>query len=340
MTFSSGGAMILAERAPVAASYDYSAFTATPAAPRVLVYWLENPDDPNTPSRWMAVPEEYAVGFANDSRETDGGVDLGYGYDLHGAVDAGGCGSALWTTGERLRDDANLADRLLPGGQLLVDGVQASPADQVRNANTPPWLSYFVDYDNRFEDRRATGHMGTVRVLKAPCAGLAVAGGYGGPPYVANPPYVGGSGTVPECPTALNPDGSCGQSGTPIDVAVKKTGATSPPPDVPWYSFTLAVTNVGAPFNGNGSGTVTATDVVPAGMSFTSVAATAPADWLCPTAMPAAAGTTVTCTYIGAGRRCRARSSARSNSLRWPSGPARSVRSQTARRSGCLRRPD
>ena len=71
--------MILAQRAPVAGSYDYSSFTR-PDEPRVLRFWLESPDDPTTPSRWNAAVEEYAVGFAGNYRNSNGGVDLGYGY--------------------------------------------------------------------------------------------------------------------------------------------------------------------------------------------------------------------------------------------------------------------
>lgn len=181
MTFSNGGALILAARAPATASYDYSAFTL-PAEPRVLVYWLENPDDPQTPGRWMQVPEEYAIGFPNGSRNSDGGADLGYAYGPDGLLDAQACEGTLWTTGDELRNDPNLLPSLSTGGPLLLDGLQASPADQVRNANTPPWLSYYVDYDGKFDDDKATGHMGAVRILKAPC--VAPLGRYVGPRFV------------------------------------------------------------------------------------------------------------------------------------------------------------
>jgi hypothetical protein len=194
--------MILAQRAPVTASYDYSAFTL-PGEPRVLVYWLENPDDPVTPSRWMAVPEEYAIGFSNNSRDANGGVDLGYAYGADGRLDTTGCEASLWTTGDKLRNDPSLADRLLPGGALLFDGLQASPADQVREANTPPWLSYFIDYDDQFDDMTAAGHMGGVRVLKAPCSGGLT---YGGPPPIV---HDGGGCDGPNCPPPPPPEKAC-----------------------------------------------------------------------------------------------------------------------------------
>jgi cysteine-rich repeat protein len=79
-----------------------------------------------------------------------------------------------------------------------------------------------------------------------------------------------------------------------VDLSIKKTGATSPAPGVNGYSFNLAVTNVGAPFNGTNA--ITITDAVPAGMTFNS--ATSP-DWLCAT-LPASTGS-ITCTYTGAG---------------------------------------
>lgn len=201
MTFSNAGAMILAQRAPVVASYDFSAFTEM-TDPRVLVYWRESPDDPTTPSRWMSFPEEYAIGFPNNSRNTNGGVDLGYGYDETGVLNIGACETVLWNTGQKLRDDAALAVRLRPGGPLLIDGLQASPADQVREANTPPWLSYFVDYDEMYEDVTAVGHMGSVRTVKRPCSGIT----YGGPP----PPVVGGCVGGPNCPPP--PPNACFES--------------------------------------------------------------------------------------------------------------------------------
>ncbi len=82
---------------------------------------------------------------------------------------------------------------------------------------------------------------------------------------------------------------------TLVDLAIKKTGATTPAPNVGAYVFNMAVTNIGAPFNGTNA--VTVTDIVPAGMTFNS--ATSP-DWACAT-LPAIAGSTMTCTYTDAG---------------------------------------
>jgi hypothetical protein len=94
IAFSQRGAMILAQRATIAGSYDYSAFTK-PGEPRVLRYRLEQPDNPSTPSRWITAPEEYAVGYAEKYRNTNGGVALGYGYGQDGMLSASSCKAAL-----------------------------------------------------------------------------------------------------------------------------------------------------------------------------------------------------------------------------------------------------
>ena len=78
----------------------------------------------------------------------------------------------------------------------------------------------------------------------------------------------------------------------PVDLAIKKTGATSPAPEVPFYTFDLAVTNEGPAYSA-AIGALTVTDVVPVGMVFNSV--TAPAGWSCSPNTNVPAGTTITC---------------------------------------------
>ena len=170
IAFSQKGAMILAQRAPVAASYDYSAFTK-PGEPRVLRYWLKDANDPPSPGLWKPMPEEYAIGFAGTYRNTDGGVALGYGYGPDGILNSTTCEAALWTTGQNLRNNPALRSQLDPGGPLVVNGLQGAPADMVRSANAPPAISYFIDYDDRFDDPSASGHIGGVRILAQPCSG-------------------------------------------------------------------------------------------------------------------------------------------------------------------------
>jgi uncharacterized repeat protein (TIGR01451 family) len=283
MVFSDQGAMILAQRGGIVSSYDYSVF-ARPGEARVLRYTLEQPDDPATPSRWIAQPQEYAIGFRGDFRNTDGGVDLGYGYTRDGRVDTNSCATALWTTGESLRDNPTYATRLQPGGPLTVNGLQASPADQVRDRNTPPWTAYFIDYGGRYNDARASGHIGSVRILRADCAGPIAGPGVTPPVPPVGPP--------PLCPQGLNPDGTCGR--VPIDLAIKKTasqGKYDPATGTWTFQFTLTVTNVGNPFTP--ANHIVVNDPVPNGLTFTAAAGT---NWTCsPT--PVTAPNALNCSY-------------------------------------------
>jgi hypothetical protein len=206
IAFSHPGAMILAQRALIAGAYDYSAFTQ-PGEPKVLRFWLKGPNDPPSPGRWKPVPEEYAVGFAGNYRNTNGGVALGYGYGQDGTVNTTVCEAALWTTGQNLRNNPALRSQLEPGGPLVVHGLQGSPADLVRNANTPPATSYFVDYDDAFDDPGASGHIGSVRVYMTPCAAVAaVSGPAGAAAGGSGGGGGGGGGQGPACfaPTSLS----------------------------------------------------------------------------------------------------------------------------------------
>jgi hypothetical protein len=196
IAFSQDGAMILAQRAPITASYDYSAFTK-PGEPRVLRY------SPATPNGWVAAPGEYAVGFPNDYRNSNGGVDLGYGYGPDGRIDTNSCESSIWITGENLRNDPALQDRLAPGGPLVVHGIQGSDSHAVRDANAPPWASYFVAYDDKFDDPSAHGHLGVVRINRVACgAPVVVSGGPVGSSAGAGGGGGGGGGAC-VCPAPL-----------------------------------------------------------------------------------------------------------------------------------------
>ncbi|HEY1798285.1 MAG TPA: hypothetical protein VGG57_19385 [Stellaceae bacterium] len=201
IAFSQAGAMILAQRAPIAASYDYSAFTK-PGEPGVLRYWLKAPNDPPSPGLWKPAPEEYAIGFAGQYRNTDGGVALGYGYGPDGTLAIGACEAALWTTGQNLRNDPARRAQLDPGGPLVVHGLQGNPADMVRPANEPPATSYFVDYDDKFDDPGDLGHIGGVRILAQPCAGAAAVAAAGTAGV-----FGAGNGTVPGGGSGGNPPG-------------------------------------------------------------------------------------------------------------------------------------
>jgi hypothetical protein len=100
------------------------------------------------------------------------------------------------------------------------------------------------------------------------------------------------------------PETTDGDDDEVIDLDIKKTGVVIPEGQMgpageqhfAGYTFTLAVTNVGAGFNGTNA--IIVTDVVPAGLKFTNAAGT---DWNCgPTSQfPIVAGGTLTCTYVG-----------------------------------------
>lgn len=279
IAFSQKGAMILAQRAPIAGSYDYSAFTK-PGEPRVLRHWLKDSSDPPSPSLWKPMPEEYAVGFAGTYRNTNGGVALGYGYGPDGTLGATSCESSLWSTGQNLRNNLALRGQLEPGGPLVVNGLQGSPADMVRSANEPPATSYFIDYDDKFDDPRASGHMGSVRIFTQPCAVAAS----GSPGSTSSPPYVSGPTTTPPgvggcvgpnctpCQFGTYPDGSCKP---PIDLAITKTVGEVKFDEKTgtWtITFTLTVTNVGAPFSPGGF--INISDPIPPGLTVTSATGT------------------------------------------------------------------
>jgi hypothetical protein len=209
IVFTHKGAMILAQRGQINSTYDY-ANLADAGKSRTYRYWLESPkDDPATPSRWIAEPEEYAVGFDESNRQANGGLALNYGYDKQGFIDTNQCEATLWSTGENLRytEDEKLAQALKAGGPLTIDGLQGIPAGPVNQDppdknNQPPWASYMVDVDGAntdqtmetddpktWSDVTTTGWIGDLATYH-PCAGGA--GGdnayYGGAGYPSSGP--------------------------------------------------------------------------------------------------------------------------------------------------------
>ncbi|MBN9009514.1 MAG: hypothetical protein J0H63_05030, partial [Rhizobiales bacterium] len=128
IAFDAQGRMILAQRGAQHGSYDYSVF-AEPKTASVVRYRREIPDDANTPSTWVQVPEQYAMGFRPDGHNAAGGIALGPNYDDKGMIVPNSCGQYLWSTGEGLRDDPNLAQQLAVGGPALVDGLQGNGVD-------------------------------------------------------------------------------------------------------------------------------------------------------------------------------------------------------------------
>src|SRR5205807_3929094 len=96
-----------------------------------------------------------------------------------------------------------------------VHGLQGSPADMVRNANEPPATSYFIDYDDTFDDARASGHMGSVRILARPC--VAPVAYVSGPASATSP--VGGGGVGPP-PPPPPPNACIAPTGLPTSLSL------------------------------------------------------------------------------------------------------------------------
>ena len=271
IAFSQQGAMILAQRADRRQLRLFRLHQAGRAARAALL--AEGCDRSAAGGAWKLVPEEYAVGFAGTYRNTDGGVALGYGYGQDGTLSGAACEFALWTTGQNLRNNPALRSQLEPGGPLLVNGLQGSPADMVRGANEPPATSYFIDYDDAFDDAAASGHMGSVRILAQPCATPVASGAAGS---TSSPLYVSGLTSTPPGDSGVGPD-CFPPPVTPVDLKIEKKGATSPVPQVNGYSFTLTITNTGAPSNA-ASGVIGVSDFAPAGMTSTAASGSAGMD--------------------------------------------------------------
>jgi hypothetical protein len=172
ITFDDQGGMLLAERVAPTGAFDFAELTEEGGG-RVLRY-------AQTPSaaglRWQPVGDEYAISFALRTSNGNGGVALGYGYDAMGGLDRNACGGFAWMTGEQLRQaqDRTLASQLAQRGPANVNGLQGSASDAARAPNARPLQSYFFDFDDRFDDPKARGHMGDVAIFRA-CARTAVA---------------------------------------------------------------------------------------------------------------------------------------------------------------------
>ena len=246
--FTQLGAMIMAQRDEITSTYDYAGF-AKPGEARLYRYWLESPDNPETPSRWIAEPEEYAVGFGGDNRQTAGGVDLQYGFNADGLLDMGYCEASLLTTGDDLRLAPDLIDALLPGGPLAIDGLQGMPAGPVKPENMPPWASYMVDLDAVTNDADVQGYVGDVAVYRRACGGdLPYISEYAGAGYPSDPPYISG----PKDPEVL-PVCTAVDCPLPEFKIVKTCSAATINSDTgkPNVQCQITVSSNGAPFQGN-----------------------------------------------------------------------------------------
>lgn len=187
MVFDASGAMILAQRGTQRGDYKHEKLARTRRA-NVLRYSYEYPEDPDTPSVWFEAPHRYSVGFSNKENNTTGGVDVGPGFDENGDWNYRSCRASLWNTGEKLRHNDTLETSLQIGGELNVAGIQVQPTAILDPLNSPPWRSYFADYDASYPDETREGHIGDVEVLG--CSGSGSGGGYD----LAGDPTGGGGG--------------------------------------------------------------------------------------------------------------------------------------------------
>jgi hypothetical protein len=174
IVFDDRGRMILAERGAPTGAFDFLSL-AQPAASRVLRYrWLQL-DGAAAPT-WQIEPDEYAIGFAAELRNANGGVAIGYGYRPDGVVDKSLCGGFLWSTGEQLRaaDDPAAAGELATSGPLPLNGLQGNGIEAVRPENTPPFASYFADYYDDSGNSEFHGHLGDIAIPRG-CGQSALA---------------------------------------------------------------------------------------------------------------------------------------------------------------------
>jgi hypothetical protein len=303
IAFDGRGDMLLAERAAPTGAFNFAALTEVGG--RVLRY-ARAPSA--TGPIWQPAADEYAIGFAAQMRGGNGGVAIGYGYDANGRINRNSCSGFAWFTGEQLRSaaDATLATQLAQGGSPHVNGLQGNDIQFVRPADTSR-QRYFVDYDDRFDDPNARGHLGNVAIFRG-CARVGVAGlqqpmvlgapgAAGAPPVVGAPAVAGGPalpGGVPPAGFAPVPvpvpvpgaAGAGGAGGVTFDLELKKAvpsagglgagagmlaAACTPGMNC---RFEITVTNKGP---GPYAGPLNLEDAMPAGWSFASAAS----PWVC-----------------------------------------------------------
>lgn len=168
--FDDGGHMLLAERGPPTGAFDLQALTAQNSG-RVIRLEPQRPGTDGSHFLWKPLGD-YAIGFPLVHQNGDGGIAIGYGYDQAGLINIGACGGTLWTTGSQLRvsSDPAIAQQLAPGGPFPIDGLQANSLSLLRPQNTPPFGSYFLDFDDRIDVAGTPGRMGDVIVWRV-CPG-------------------------------------------------------------------------------------------------------------------------------------------------------------------------
>jgi hypothetical protein len=201
ISFDDRGRMILGERGVPVGGYAFDVL-AQESVSRALRYGRIVPE-PGAPPVWQPEPDEYAIGFAVQVRNANGGVAVGYGYGPDGLIDLQSCSGQLWTTGEQLRRAADpaLAKQLAEGGPADVNGLQGNRFDRILPEHIAPTQSYFVDYDNEFGAPEQLGHMGDIAIWRL-CGTRTgwLAPGYWPPehwsPPSPPPPFPGGNSNL------------------------------------------------------------------------------------------------------------------------------------------------
>ncbi|CAN5555096.1 hypothetical protein BH10PSE7_BH10PSE7_37360 [soil metagenome] len=153
LAFDAAGNLLVAQRADLRSRYDYSAFTLGGQV-RTLRFLTETPDDPDTPSLWNAVPQDYAVGLGSSFQNGAGGLALGPGYNDDGTLALDRCDATLWVTSNALTASEG------------AGGVQLSASDAVREGDAPPSSATYVLYGGP-EAPPPLGAVGDVAVLTA-----------------------------------------------------------------------------------------------------------------------------------------------------------------------------
>lgn len=171
MVFDGAGRLYLAQRGGLQSSYDYTVFAKAKES-NVLRY-VRKQD-----GTWATPPESYAIGFPEDHKNASGGIDLGLSLQRFEGG-RGACDASVWSTGDALRNVPELQE------PRVVHGLQGNETALVRPQNVPPENSVFADYDGKFNDPQAEGHVGDVEIWQ-PCESRPTYGEYVPP---AEPPY-------------------------------------------------------------------------------------------------------------------------------------------------------
>ena len=228
IAFDDQGRMLLAERAPPTGAYDFGVL-AQQSAGLALRLQAAQPSAASALPVSAPNPDEYAIGFFDQLRNSTGGIAIGYGYTAAGLLDRRTCGGFLWTTGDELRNSADptVAAELSSTGPLNVDGLQGNVISLVRPANVSPQQTYFVDYSDSFGTDANRGHIGDIAIWRRCAPGFAAAPppipGFSPPPEAFPPPGF----IEPELPPPPPPGGFC-----PPD-QVSTRGWCCPPDTIP-----------------------------------------------------------------------------------------------------------